>query len=242
MFVEWGFLLAEIWVLLALAALVGLIAGWLIWGGRRDDLVGMDEITRMRSVLEARKPVSDPLEQSGFDDVPAMQGGGYVRPSQPASPLSQPRPIPEPVRETAPQPVAKPRPVPTPVPKPVIAAAPPEPKSDPKPVLPQKPAVDLVVEPPKSETGQKPSGLSEARDGLPDDLTKIKGIGRKLERMCNRLGFYHYDQIAAWTADEIAWVDDNLEGFKGRVTRDNWVEQARLFAKSDIPAFVRRRD
>jgi hypothetical protein len=33
MFKEWEFLLVEIWVLLALAALIGLVAGWLIWGG-----------------------------------------------------------------------------------------------------------------------------------------------------------------------------------------------------------------
>ena len=54
----------------------------------------------------------------------------------------------------------------------------------------------------------------------------------KLEILCNRLGFYHFDQIAAWTAAEIAWVDDNLEGFKGRVSRDNWVGQARALASS----------
>ena len=37
----------------------------------------------------------------------------------------------------------------------------------------------------------------------------------------------HFDQIASWTEKEIAWVDDNLEGFKGRVTREDWVQQAR---------------
>ena len=44
----------------------------------------------------------------------------------------------------------------------------------------------------------------------------------------HKLGFYHFDQIAAWSAAEIAWVDDNLEGFKGRVTRDRWVAQAKM--------------
>ena len=36
--------------------------------------------------------------------------------------------------------------------------------------------------------------------------------------------------MAAWTADEVAWVDENLEGFKGRVSRDDWVEQAKILA------------
>jgi NADH-quinone oxidoreductase subunit E len=78
----------------------------------------------------------------------------------------------------------------------------------------------------------KPQSLTAARGGKPDDLKLIKGIGPKLEILCNRLGFYHFDQIAAWTAAEIAWVDDNLEGFKGRVSRDNWVGQARALASS----------
>ena len=61
-------------------------------------------------------------------------------------------------------------------------------------------------------------------------LKRINGIGPKLEALCNRLGFWHFDQIAAWTPAEVAWVDENLETFKGRVTRDNWVGQARVLA------------
>jgi NADH-quinone oxidoreductase subunit E len=74
--------------------------------------------------------------------------------------------------------------------------------------------------------GQKPAALSAPRAGQADDLKLIKGIGPKLEQLCHSLGFYHFDQIANWSAAEIAWVDDNLEGFKGRVTRDDWVGQA----------------
>jgi NADH-quinone oxidoreductase subunit E len=78
--------------------------------------------------------------------------------------------------------------------------------------------------------GRKPAALAAAREGKPDDLKIIKGIGPKLEALCHRLGFFHFDQIANWTAEEIAWVDDNLEGFKGRVTRDDWVGQAKVLA------------
>ncbi|WP_300016748.1 NADH-quinone oxidoreductase subunit E [uncultured Roseobacter sp.] len=78
--------------------------------------------------------------------------------------------------------------------------------------------------------GEKPQALSAARDSGADDLKKIKGIGPKLEKLLNTMGFYHFDQIAAWTETEVAWVDENLEGFKGRVTRDNWVAQARSLA------------
>ncbi|MCL3882762.1 hypothetical protein [Marivita sp. GX14005] len=90
--------------------------------------------------------------------------------------------------------------------------------------------------------GTKPQTLDGARDGVPDNLKEIKGIGPKLEAMLNGMGFYHFDQIANWNADEIAWVNDNLAGFKGRVTRDDWVAQARILASGEDTDFSRRVD
>ncbi|MEM8657079.1 MAG: fused NADH-quinone oxidoreductase subunit E/endonuclease, partial [Pseudomonadota bacterium] len=81
--------------------------------------------------------------------------------------------------------------------------------------------------------GSKPKGLKAARDGGPDDLKRIKGVGPKLEKLLHSLGYFHFDQLAAWSASEIAWVDENLEGFKGRVTRDKWVAQAKELAGSE---------
>ncbi len=76
----------------------------------------------------------------------------------------------------------------------------------------------------------KPKVLKAPKGGKADDLKRIWGVGPKLEALCNRLGFFHFDQIAAWTEAELAWVDDNLEGFKGRATREKWVAQARILA------------
>ena len=102
-------------------------------------------------------------------------------------------------------------------------------KSSAKPVA--KPASKPAAVAPKpvapADAGQKPAAMAAPRAGQADDLKLIKGIGPKLEKLCHGLGFYHFDQIAQWSAAEIAWVDDNLEGFKGRVTRDDWVGQAR---------------
>ena len=84
-----------------------------------------------------------------------------------------------------------------------------------------------------TETGDaaaKPAGLAAPRESGADDLKKIKGVGKKLEATLNELGYYHFDQIANWTAAEVEWVDGNLKGFKGRVSRDNWVEQAKALA------------
>jgi NADH-quinone oxidoreductase subunit E len=99
-----------------------------------------------------------------------------------------------------------------------------------KPAVKEKPIAKAAVAVAPAAAA-KPTGLAAARGGKPDDLKIIKGIGPKLEVLCHSLGFYHFDQIANWTAAEIAWVDDNLEGFKGRVTRDQWVAQAKVLAK-----------
>ena len=93
-------------------------------------------------------------------------------------------------------------------------------------------AAPAVAEAPEASAvpGTKPEFLTAARDSGPDDLKKIKGVGPKLEMLLHSMGVYHFDQVAAWTADEVAWVDDNLEGFKGRVSRDEWVAQAKALA------------
>ncbi len=88
--------------------------------------------------------------------------------------------------------------------------------------------------------GTKPATLTAARGGKADNLKEIKGIGPKMEKLCNKLGFYHFDQIAAWTSDEVAWVDANLEGFRGRVTRDTWVAQAKVLAAGGETEFSKR--
>ena len=100
-----------------------------------------------------------------------------------------------------------------------------------KPVAKPTPAAKVAEVPAAPQAGgKKPKALKAARKGKADDLKLILGIGPKLEELCHKLGFFHFDQIADWTADEIAWVDENLEGFKGRVTRDRWVVQAKILA------------
>lgn len=65
-----------------------------------------------------------------------------------------------------------------------------------------------------------------------DDLEKIKGIGPKLAGALKELGYYRFDQIAAWGPAEIAWIDENLLEFKGRASRDDWVAQAKALAEA----------
>ena len=113
-------------------------------------------------------------------------------------------------------------------------------KSEAKPTT--KPATKSEAKPASkpAAAGSKPRTMKAPRKAGADDLKQIKGVGPKLEAMLHSLGFFHFDQVAAWTEAEVAWVDENLEGFKGRVSRDNWVEQAKRLAEGGETDFSKK--
>ncbi|WP_460274582.1 NADH-quinone oxidoreductase subunit NuoE [Celeribacter sp. ULVN23_4] len=116
-----------------------------------------------------------------------------------------------------------------------------KPAPAPKPAVQQ--AAEKKAEAPKTDAPaveeKEPELLSAAREGGADDLKKLKGVGPKLEQTLNELGFYHFDQVAAWTPAEIAWVDSRLK-FKGRIERDGWIEQAKILAAGGETEFSKR--
>lgn len=128
-------------------------------------------------------------------------------------------------------------------------------KAAPKPVKAAKPAKAAKSGATQSGTGldaamdkTKTTGttaattelLAKPRGGKGDDLKQIKGVGPALEKLLNTVGIWHFDQIASWKAKDIALVDGKMEGFKGRITRDEWVKQARVLAKGGATEFSKR--
>ena len=103
------------------------------------------------------------------------------------------------------------------------------------PVAAPEPAASVV-----GAVASKPTALTGPREGKGDDLQVLEGIGPGLEKLCHALGIFHFDQIAGWGAGEIAWMDGNLKGFKGRVSRDKWVRQAKLIGEVGVAEFLRR--
>ncbi len=133
-------------------------------------------------------------------------------------------------------------------------AKPPKPAVDPKPANKQKPArkvpeddskkiakppVKPAAKPVEGAATKKPRTMKAPRKAGADDLKLLKGVGPKLEGVLNGLGFWHFDQVAKWGAEEIAWVDDQLS-FKGRIERDGWVEQAKILAEGGDTEFSRK--
>ncbi len=99
-------------------------------------------------------------------------------------------------------------------------------KPAPAPKAKAKPKPDAA---PSAAAARPANLLTEARGGTPDDLKKISGVGPKLEGLLHQNGVFHFDQITAWTSEEIAFMDDQLS-FKGRIERDEWQKQAAAFA------------
>ena len=88
---------------------------------------------------------------------------------------------------------------------------------------------DATPEQRANAVGARPVALEAPRRGGPDDLQRIKGIGPVNEKHLHELGVYHFDQIAAWTRDQIRWVGTYL-AFPGRIDREQWVAQAARLA------------
>lgn len=70
-----------------------------------------------------------------------------------------------------------------------------------------------------------------------DDLTRIKGVGGKLNELLASLGVTSFAQIAAWNDADIDRIDAQLGRFQGRIRRDSWVEQARLLAEGNTAGY-----
>jgi large subunit ribosomal protein L21 len=63
-----------------------------------------------------------------------------------------------------------------------------------------------------------------------DDLSRISGVGPAIVKKLHALDVTSFAQIAAWTPEDVADMDEKLS-FKGRIDRDDWLVQAAEFAK-----------
>jgi predicted flap endonuclease-1-like 5' DNA nuclease len=84
--------------------------------------------------------------------------------------------------------------------------------------------------------GDVPSSSDRA-----DDLKRIRGIGVLIEKRLNALGITSYEQVANWTKTDIDIISSQLD-FRGRIERENWIEQARILASGGQTEFSRRVD
>lgn len=97
------------------------------------------------------------------------------------------------------------------------------------------PKAETKAAPKKEAASTKEEAKSEAAaftapEGEPDDLKKISGVGPALEKKLHAAGVTQFAQIAAFSKEDIAKLDDTLN-FKGRIERDDWLGQAKALAE-----------
>ena len=169
-----------------------------------------------------KKPLDDaaPGSAAGGNDAKA---GAAVKPARKASPKPATKPKAKPASRTA---------------KPAAAQ---KASSAAKPVGATATALDAALAKAKDapDTGA-PEMLASPRGGKADDLKLIKGVGPALEKLLNEAGVWHFDQIASWKAKEIAYIDGRMARFSGRISRDEWVKQARILAGGGATEFSAR--
>ena len=84
---------------------------------------------------------------------------------------------------------------------------------------------------PKAEKSAKAAPKAKAAASVgADDLTRISGVGPVIVKKLHALDVTSFAQIAAWTPEDVADMDEKLS-FKGRIDRDDWLVQAAEFAK-----------
>ncbi len=71
-----------------------------------------------------------------------------------------------------------------------------------------------------------PMGGAPVPPDQADDLQQIRGIGPKIAGLLQELGISRFEQIAAWSQEDVDWVNERLR-FKGRIEREQWISQAR---------------
>lgn len=188
-----------------------------------------------------------------------------VEPAKPAAPLAPVRPEivaaeparfkpiePRPVPQAPPPPVAQPAPEPpaasAAIPEePTVPAEAPEPiaetpapraarKAEPEIAIPVEPTVPSAA-PEAEPIVSAPEPASSPTTAKTDNLQLIKGLGPKMAVLLNGLGVTSFQQIADWTAADIAAIDPQLGAFQGRIARDNLVDQAGYLARGDKAGF-----
>tara|TARA_R110001606_G_scaffold121486_6_gene253716 strand:- start:3294 stop:3869 length:576 start_codon:yes stop_codon:yes gene_type:complete len=151
------------------------------------------------------------IDSFNADDGLLEKAGEPVQPAEP-----------EPLQPADVAPVAA-----APLVKPVVAPAVPE--------SPEKPVETAAAVPASAGKPNIPMAVGE-----PDNLRLIKGVGPKLNTLLISLGVTRFDQIAEWKEAEITEIDQYLDTFSGRITRDAWIDQAKFLAKDDIAGFEKK--
>jgi len=187
------------------------IALWLLFGPSKSTAAPVE--------TDAKPEVAAPVVAAPKAPAPKAKAPAKTKATAPKAEVKSPA-----AKADAPK-VAKPKAA---APKPAVA----------KDVAPkaEKPKAPKAAAPKAAAPKAAAPKAAKAAKG-PDNLRLIKGLGPKLSTLLNDLGVTRFDQIAGLDAAAVAALDAKLGTFAGRITRDNFVDQAGLLAKGDVAGF-----
>ena len=164
----------------------------------------------------------------GMGEIVAMAAQAEVEEARVAGTTPPPQPPAEPAPERRPVPEVIAEPVPMPG---LDETASPVQNAD---------EVQHPVSVSEPELAPAPEPAAVALTPASDDLSRIKGLGPKLQTLLPTLGLSTYAQIAALSEADLVKLDTQLGPFAGRPARDGWVEQAKYLAAGDVAGFEAR--
>jgi predicted flap endonuclease-1-like 5' DNA nuclease len=226
-------LIAANWFVFLLAFLIGVATAWWVWA-RYTAEVAAPRV----SVAPPKAVPAPPVVVTS--PAPPVAAAPLMATPKPAVKKAAPKPKAAPVKKVAVKPAVKPV---------TLKAAPAKPAV--KKVAAPKVAAPKVVEAkapakvaPKPKAAAKPKATTKPKAApkpiIPDNLELLKGVGPKLNALLKSLGVTSFEQVANWTAPDIAEIDSKLGNFAGRIGRDNWIDQAKLLTKGDIAGFEKK--
>lgn len=220
------------WVAFAVALLAVLVVSWLLLARARSkptrreykpDVLdqGAASVQRNQALIDAAPaaqvtPPPQGATMGGIGEAVAIGAQDVVEEAAT-----------QPVPESPPEIQPAPPPPPAPAPQPEVVPSP-----EPQPEI--VPSVEPIPAP------SPPTAAPEGEVLLADDLSRIKGLGPKLQKLLPTLGLSTFAQIAALTDSDLAELDTKLGAFAGRPAKDNWVEQAKYLAAGDTAGFEAR--
>jgi predicted flap endonuclease-1-like 5' DNA nuclease len=186
---------------------------------------------------KAKAPAKAKAEKAVAAPAPTPKPKTVPPKAKPAT-TTKAAPAPKKAATDAPKKAAAPAVKAAPAPKPKVAPAA-KPKAAPaaKKAAPAPAAKPKAVAKPKAAPKAKPV---PAKPSIPDDLALLKGVGPKLVAQLKTLGITSFEQVGSWSTSDIAEIDSKLGVFAGRITRDNWVDQAKLLVAGDIAGFEKK--
>ena len=191
-------LITEILIYLAIAALLGLALGYLIWGW---DRAGRLAAARAEGAANAPGPIPDASHEETERlerEIDALRR--QLAECHDARTAAEARAT---EAEAQAQNLAE-------APAPFTGEA--------------ETALEAMADP--ETAAPPPASLLAERPEEVDDLKTIKGVGPVMEQVLNDKGVYLFHQIANFTPRDVAWVNEAIEAFPGRIERDEWVKQA----------------